>query len=271
MNRTRRTPERTHRLGPGLLAAGLGLCLGSSHSLLSGPILAAQDIVATDLTATDARAELELGTKAFRERRYTDAENHFRLSLEGDATLSGARYLLARSIHAQVRTGNATPENVAQAQIAIEAYRVVLAADAAHEEAYQAVCALLAAVGDEEGTRAWIGERAGDARLTPARRSAAWTQLAQEEWSCHERKPESSEICVTRGIEAAWNAVAVDERNGAGWGFLGKLSRAAAASAARAGDSRQENKHSRLAGEAERRAGVLEAESRKEPEHARSY
>lgn len=77
---------------------------------------------------TQAQQELDEATRAYREGNFVEAQAHSERALLIDPQNKKAPYFVARSIHAQYKPRDATPENVAKAQEAISAYKKSLIA-----------------------------------------------------------------------------------------------------------------------------------------------
>ena len=70
-----------------------------------------------------AKNQLNEAARAYREGKFVEAEQHSREAAELDPDNKTAPMFIARTIHAQYRPGVQTPENIAKAQKAIEAYQ----------------------------------------------------------------------------------------------------------------------------------------------------
>src|SRR5688572_8803300 len=109
-----------------------------------------------------AKNQLNEAARSYREGHFTDAEQYSRRALELDPDSKVAPLFIARTIHAQYRPGVQTPENLAKANEAIQAYQQILGKDSKNEEAYKAIAALYGALKDEDKLKAWISQRAND-------------------------------------------------------------------------------------------------------------
>ena len=89
-----------------------------------------------------AKNELNEAARVAREGNFAAAEQHSRRALDLDPNNKTAPSFIARTIHAQYRTGVQTPENIAKAREAIEAYKKILETDPQNEEAYKAIAFL---------------------------------------------------------------------------------------------------------------------------------
>src|ERR1044071_5828327 len=100
-----------------------------------------------------AKNQLNEAARAYREGRFPEAEQHSREAASLDPNNKTAPMFIARTIHAQYRPGVQSPENIAKAQEAIEAYQKILQNNPKDEEAYKAVAYLYGAVHDEAKLR----------------------------------------------------------------------------------------------------------------------
>ncbi len=110
-----------------------------------------------------AKNQLNEAARAYREGHFEEAEQHSTRALELDPDNKTAPMFIARTIHAQYRPGVQTPENIAKAHEAIEAYQKILEKNPKNEEAYKAIAYLYGAIKDDDKLRAWISARANDA------------------------------------------------------------------------------------------------------------
>src|SRR5215204_3571805 len=86
-----------------------------------------------------SKNQLNEAARAYREGRFVDAEQYSRRAAELDPNNKTAPMFIARTIHAQYRPGVQTPDNVAKAQQAIEAYQNILERNPSDDEAYKAI------------------------------------------------------------------------------------------------------------------------------------
>src|SRR5687768_18505026 len=80
-----------------------------------------------------AKNELNEAARAYREGQFTEAERHSRRAYELQPDNNTALSFIARTLHAQYRQGVQTPENIAKANEAIQAYQQILARDPKNE------------------------------------------------------------------------------------------------------------------------------------------
>src|SRR5262247_2811411 len=74
-----------------------------------------------------AKNQLNEAARAYREGRFPEAEAHSREAASLDPNNKTAPMFIARTIHAQYRPGVQSPDNIAKAHAAIDAYQQILA------------------------------------------------------------------------------------------------------------------------------------------------
>src|SRR5918992_4527731 len=125
-----------------------------------------------------SKNQLNEAARAYREGRFPEAEQHSREAAQLDPNNKTAPMFIARTIHAQYRPGVQTPENIAKAQQAIEAYQQILDKNPQDEEAYKAIAYLYGAIKEDGKLRDWITQRASSEATEPTKRSEAFVVLA---------------------------------------------------------------------------------------------
>src|ERR1043165_9724865 len=196
---------------------------------------------------TQAKQELDEAARAYREGNFAEAQAHSERALQLDPQNKTAPLFVARTIHAQYRPGNSTPENVAKALDAITAYQKILDRAPADEEAYKAVAYLYSALKDDERFREWVFRRAGNASLPNNQRADAYVVLASRDWDCsfkttegpgnksttvngnkahftyrmpRERAEfEQARECANRGLEMVNMAIILTPENESAWSY----------------------------------------------------
>src|SRR5882762_3224233 len=131
-----------------------------------------------------AKSELNDAAQSYRDGRIEEAEQHAKRALYLDPDNPTAPIFVARIIHQQYKQGVDTPDNIAKAKEAVEAYKQVLAKDKSNEEAYKAISVLYAFTKDEQHLRDWIMARANDASMSNEKRADAYAILAGKDWDC---------------------------------------------------------------------------------------
>ena len=200
-----------------------------------------------------SKNQLNEAARAFREGKFPEAEQHSRRAAELDPNNKTAPMFIARTIHAQYRPGVQSPENLAKAQEAIQAYQRILERDPADDEAYKAIAYLYGAIKDDEKLKQWITARATSESTDPVKRAEAYVVLASKEWECSfqitelptnkittvdpannkatvsYRKPtdqkefNQAQQCVTRGLAGVENAIKFDPNNENAWSYKTNL------------------------------------------------
>ncbi|MFN2513656.1 MAG: hypothetical protein ABR568_19825 [Pyrinomonadaceae bacterium] len=198
-----------------------------------------------------AKNELNEAARTYREGLFVEAEQHARKAQELDSNSKTAPLFIARTVHAQYRTGVNTPENIAKAREAIDAYQKILQSDPTNEEAYKAIAFLYEKIKEDEKLRDWIIARANDGRVEPDKRAEAYIVLASKDWNCSfqitdlptnkittatvgkvtvsYRKPkdpkdfETAQMCVKRGLEEVETALKFDPNSESGWSYKTNL------------------------------------------------
>lgn len=191
-----------------------------------------------------ARKNLVDGATAYKERKFQQAEDLFRRTVEIDPegkTVEGrtARLFLARTLHSQFI---ANRKDTSKAEAAIEEYKKVLASDINEQSSFKAVANLLENLDRKDEALKWITERAENTSVSPANRSEAYTSLAAKQYSCANeisdnepvkktvkkdgkdvyefRKPEKQEDfdrlkqCASKGMELIDKAIELEKEAG---------------------------------------------------------
>ena len=200
-----------------------------------------------------AKNQLNEAARSYREGRFVEAEQHSREAAQLDPDNKTAPIFIARTIHMQYRPGVQSPENIAKAQQAIEAYQQILQKNPQDEDAYKAIAYLYGAIKEDDKLRAWITQRATNEATEPTKRSEAYVVLASKDWDCsfkvtelptHKittvdptnnkatvsyKKPsdqkefDSAKKCVTQGLSEAENAIKFDPNNESAWSYKTNL------------------------------------------------
>lgn len=200
-----------------------------------------------------AKNQLNEAAKAYREGHFPEAEQHSRRAAELDPDNKTAPMFIARTIHAQYRPGVQSPENIAKAQEAINAYQQLLANNPQDEEAYKAIAYLYEATKQDDKLRQWITSRAASDSTAPEKRAEAYVVLASKDWDCSfkitelptnktttidptnnkatvsYKKPkdqkdfDQAQMCVKQGLTEAENAIKFDPNNESAWSYKTNL------------------------------------------------
>ena len=200
-----------------------------------------------------SKNQLNEAARAYREGRFVEAEQHSREAAQLDPNNKTAPMFIARTIHAQYRPGVQTPENIAKAQEAINAYQQILAKNPADDEAYKAIAYLYGAIKEDDKLRQWISARAANESTDPEKRAEAYVVLASKDWDCSfkitelpanktttldpsnnkatvsYKKPkdqkefDQAQMCVKQGLVEAENAIKFDPNNESAWSYKTNL------------------------------------------------
>lgn len=245
-----------------------------------------------------SKNQLNEAARAYRDRRYVEAEQYSRRSAELDPDNKTAPMFIARSVHAQYRPGVQQPENIAKAQEAIQAYQEILAANPQNDEAYKAIAYLYEAINEDAKLRDWILARANNEAAEPDKRAQAFIVLASQDWNCsfqitelpaHKlttidqstnkatvsyKKPadqkdfDNAQMCVKRGLVEAENAIKFAPDNESAWSYKTNLLLEASKLAEMAGQTEQKAKYQQEYQAALKRTTDLSEQARKRKEEA---
>ena len=200
-----------------------------------------------------AKNQLNEAARSYREGRFAEAEQHSREAAELDPNNKTAPMFIARTIHAQYRPGVQSPDNVAKAQQAIEAYQQLLAKNPQDDEAYKAIAYLYESIKEYDKLRQWIAARATNEATEPEKRAEAYVVLASKDWDCSfkitelptnktttidpsnnkatvsYKKPkdqkdfDQAQMCVKQGLTEAESAIRFDPNNESAWSYKTNL------------------------------------------------
>ncbi len=200
-----------------------------------------------------AKNQLNEAARAYREGKFEEAEQHSREAASLDPENKTAPMFIARTIHAQYRPGVQSPDNIAKAQKAIEAYQKILEANPKDDEAYKAIAYLYGAIKEDDKLRQWITQRANNEQAEPEKRAEAFIVLASKDWDCSfkitelptnkittvdqstnkatvsYKKPadqkdfDSARKCVMQGLGEAESAIKFDPNNESAWSYKTNL------------------------------------------------
>lgn len=158
-------------------------CLTITIALIA-PLL--QQTPTPPQSAAEAKAKYELieAGLAYQAGRFEEAQARSEKALLLDPQNKTALLYVARTIHAQYKTGDFTPENVTKARQAITAYQRILDRSPDDDESYKAVAYLYSAIKEDELLREWIFQRAGNVSIANDKRAEAYIVLASKDWDC---------------------------------------------------------------------------------------
>jgi len=200
-----------------------------------------------------AKNQLNEAARAYREGHFDEAEQHSRRAADLDPDNKTAPMFIARTIHAQYRPGVQTPDNIAKAHAAIDAYQKILADNPKDDEAYKAIAYLYGAVKEDDKLRQWITARAANDQTEPEKRAEAYVVLASKDWDCsfkmtelpsnkvttidptnnkatvsykkpkEQKEFDTAQMCVKQGLAEAENAIKFDPNNESAWSYKTNL------------------------------------------------
>jgi hypothetical protein len=200
-----------------------------------------------------SKNQLNEAARAYREGRFPEAEQHSREAAALDPNNKTAPMFIARTIHAQYRPGVQTPENIAKAQEAIQAYQEILNRNPKDDEAYKAIAYLYGAIKEDDKLKQWISARAASETAEPEKRAEAYVVLASKDWDCsfkiteqagvkttnvdpstnratvsykkpkEQKEFDQAQMCVKRGLVEAENAIKFDSNNESAWSYKTNL------------------------------------------------
>lgn len=215
--------------------------------LLAVPLMAQTPTPIPSGPVAQAKQALNDAARAYREGNYAEAQAHSERALLLDPQNKTAPMFVARSIHAQYKNGDFTPENLVKAEQAIIAYKRILDRLPGDDEAYKAIAYLYDAMKEDELLRAWILQRAANVSFANDKRAEAFVVLASKDWDCsfritevpankvttvHENKAqvhyqmpaervefERATECANRGLDMANMAITLTPENEAAWSY----------------------------------------------------
>lgn len=235
-----------------------------------------------------AKSEINEAARAYKAGKYPEAEQHARRALELDPDQKNAPIFIARTVHAQFRPGNESPENIAIANKAIDAYKVVLQRDPTSEEGYLAVTALLGALKKEAEQKQWILQHAKSDVVPKDKRAGAYALLASQNWSCvyaiteaakqtegtkvtwpkpkDQKDYDKAQQCLKDGMAEAEQGIALDANSELAWTYKTNLLREQAKMAEMDGKADERDRLNKQADDAAKRMNELAEQTRKKKE-----
>lgn len=133
-----------------------------------------------------ARKNLVDGSKAYKDRKFPEAEQLFRLAVGRDPKgeyVEGkmAQLFLARTLHSEY-IGNR--QNKVLAEQAISEYQKTLTLDPNDQSSYKAIASLYENLQMNDAWLDWVTKRANNATIPPEQRAEALTSLAAKKNTC---------------------------------------------------------------------------------------
>jgi tetratricopeptide (TPR) repeat protein len=193
-----------------------------------------------------ARNDITEGAKAYKDRKFDEAEVRFRRAISLDPSQDVALMFLARTLHSEYL---AKRDDKTKAEQAIEAYKQILAKTPSDDSAFKAVSSLLDNLGKKDEQLKWLIDRSVDTAVLPEQRAEAYTSLASKEYTCANeiteplkdtvekggkanyvfKKPATTEEfdklrgCVQRGTDSIDKAIALNNTNDSIWSYKASL------------------------------------------------
>ena len=212
-----------------------------------------------------AKNSLNEGARDYREGKFAEAEEKFRLAYELDPTQKNAPLFIARAVQQQYKPGVNTPENIAVGERAVAAYQEILKINPGNEDAYKAIVFLYGQMKNDAKVNELLIQRASSGP-TPNARAEALTILASKQWNCsyeiteqkenkttenrpdkiliHYKKPaneadfQKAQQCTTEGLRLAEEATSLSPDNPNAWSYKANLLREKSKLAEMAGDAK---------------------------------
>lgn len=133
-----------------------------------------------------ARKNLVDGSKAYKERKFQEAEQLFRDAVSRDPkgdTVEGktAQLFLARTLHSEFIGNRAVKD---KAEEAIGEYKKVLAVNKNDQSSYKAIASLLENLQRTDEWQSWVTARSKDESILPQHRAEAFISLAAKQNTC---------------------------------------------------------------------------------------
>ncbi|MBX3292801.1 MAG: hypothetical protein KF881_07915 [Acidobacteria bacterium] len=133
-----------------------------------------------------ARKNLVDGSKAYKDRKFKEAEELFRAAIARDPNgeyLEGqtAQVFLARTLHSEY-IGNRS--DTAKAEEAISEYQKALAMNPGDQSSYKAIASLYENLQRSDDWLKWVTARANNNDIAPEQRAEALTSLAAKKNTC---------------------------------------------------------------------------------------
>jgi hypothetical protein len=217
--------------------------------LISSSRSTSQNVADRTPAQQQARLELNAAAAAYREGDFFEAQRHSEKALAIDLENRVAPLFIARTIHAQYKPGDFSPDNLSKAREAISAYQRILAKDRFEEESYKAIAYLYGALKEDDLLNDWLLTRAADTSFPADKRAEAYIVLSSKYWDCSfnitelptnkittidpsndeakvsYRKPKvesdfkNANQCATQGLQFAELAITLEAENESAWSY----------------------------------------------------
>ncbi len=198
-----------------------------------------------------ARKDLVDGGKAYKDRKFQEAEDLFRAAVARDPDSKEAKtaqVFLARTLHSEY-IADRTKLN--KAEEAIKEYKNVLAKDISDQSSFKSVANLLENLNRDDEWLQWVTERTNNEQVPPEQRAEALTSLASKQYSCANNitdiepvkkevtkgsdrvyqftKPSDPNVyselnkCVATGTDLVDRAVKLDPNSDSAWSYKANM------------------------------------------------
>lgn len=264
-------------------------------------LIAVTTLISTNCTYYNrvmSRRNLVDGAEAYKNRKFDQAEEHFRAAIARDpdaSSLEGktAQIFLARTLHSQFIGKR---ENKQKAIEAIQEYKKVLEKDPTEQSSFKAVANLYENLGMQDEWLAWVTQRANNENVPPEQRADALTSLAARKYSCANEisdvepvkktvekdgkavfeftKPEDPQTyqklqeCTQEGLDLINRAVELNPNSDSAWSYKANLLVQKMRIAEMEGNEELKEQYKAQAEEAKERFTTLAEEKRKKEEEA---
>lgn len=151
-----------------------------------------------------ARNALNDGAKAYKERKFNDAEAYFEQAMALDPSQKMTETFMARTLHQQYLANRSQPDNLKKADQAIEIYKNILNDKPNDEATNDALSSLIEARQGPEALIQWRTQRANDERVNASGRAKAFTFLAADKYRCVNEITELAKETVQQGKDAVY-------------------------------------------------------------------
>lgn len=156
------------------------------------------------LNQVRAQNELVDGAKAYKERKFDEAERRFTRALDLEQNSKTAQLFLARTLHQQYLAKRDSQDNIKKAERAVSIYQTILSANPNDEPTNDAIASLIGPLKGPVALDEWRLQRANDANVNGESRAKAFTLLAGEQYRCVDEITELNKETVEKGNEAIY-------------------------------------------------------------------
>ncbi len=158
---------------------------GAARITALAAILAGTAFSLSGCSQLEARDQLNKGVDAFKSAHYEEAIGHFQRATQLDPNLSMAKTYLATALAQNVVPGLSTPDNLKNANEAIEIFKEVLAKDPSDVNSIQQIAGIYYSIADHNNPQEW---------LSSLEQAKEWQKKVLEV------KPDNPEAAYTIGV-----------------------------------------------------------------------